>query len=101
MRSLHTTLSTLLATASLVAVLGAGSAAPAQEGEYVPPPPEVVATSEPVYYEGRPAYWFGGRWHYRDGRGRWAYYREEPAFLRERREHRGPFRHYYYRHERR
>ena len=42
------------------------------------------ATARPTYYEGRAAYWYQGRWYYRDG-GNWAYYREEPVFLRERR----------------
>jgi hypothetical protein len=40
------------------------------------------ATARPVYYEGRAAYWYQSRWYYRDG-GTWAYYRDEPRFLRD------------------
>jgi hypothetical protein len=43
-----------------------------------------IATAAPVYYEGRPAYWYGNRWYYRDG-GRWSYYSNEPAYLYARR----------------
>jgi hypothetical protein len=39
-----------------------------------------VATASPVYYEGRPAYWYGNRWYYRDGGG-WGHYRSEPRYL--------------------
>jgi hypothetical protein len=46
------------------------------------PPPQYVASNAPVYYEGRPAYWYGNRWYYRDG-GRWGYYRSEPRYLHE------------------
>jgi hypothetical protein len=51
-----------------------------------PPPPEYIATVEPVYYEGHPAYYYGNRWYYRDG-ARWGHYNDEPAFLRDRRFH--------------
>jgi hypothetical protein len=53
-----------------------------------------IATTEPVVFEGHAAYWFGGRWYYRDGRS-WRYYREEPGFLRDRRMRRAPERHFY------
>jgi hypothetical protein len=58
------------------------------------PTPEIIATTEPVVFEGHAAYWFGGRWYYRDG-NRWRYYRDEPVFLRDRRMHRAPERHFY------
>jgi hypothetical protein len=45
------------------------------------PAPAYVATVAPVYYEGRPAYWYGNRWYFRDGGGRWGYYRSEPRYL--------------------
>ena len=60
----------------------------------VGPPDEFIATATPVYFEGRPAYWWGGRWYYRDGR-RWGAYRDEPGFLRDYRAHREPARAYY------
>lgn len=44
-------------------------------------PPAFVATAEPYYYQGRPTYWYGNAWHYREG-GRWNRYRVEPAPLR-------------------
>jgi hypothetical protein len=53
------------------------SVASAQE---VAPPAEYIATAEPVYYEGHPAYWYGNRWYYRNG-GAWAYYHSEPGYL--------------------
>jgi len=43
-----------------------------------------IATNRPVYYEGRPAYYYGNQWHYRQGRT-WHTYREEPRFLRDHR----------------
>lgn len=83
-------------------VLGEASPAAAQPvAEIVaPPPPPIVATVEPVYYEGHASYWYGGHWYWRDGRG-WHSYREEPAFLRERRLRTPPPRHHYEEHHRR
>jgi len=49
------------------------------------PPDEYIATTTPVYYEGHAAYWYGNRWYYRDGGGRWAHYDHEPAGLAARR----------------
>lgn len=49
-------------------------------GYYDYPPDGYIATTEPVYFEGRPAYWYGNRWYYRDG-GRWSYYHSEPREL--------------------
>jgi hypothetical protein len=66
----------------------------AQVEVVVEPPPAFLATAEPVYFEGRAAYWYGGRWFYRDGRA-WRNYREEPGYLREWRGHREPARQYY------
>ena len=43
---------------------------------------EYIATTEPVYYEGRASYWCGGVWYYRDGGGRWGHYDREPPGLR-------------------
>ncbi len=51
-------------------------------GDY--PPDGYVATTEPVYFEGRASYWYGNRWYYRDG-GRWGHYDREPAGLYQRR----------------
>jgi hypothetical protein len=46
------------------------------------PPAEFIATATPVYYEGYPSYYYGGRWYRREGVG-WHLYREEPAYLRD------------------
>lgn len=63
------------------------------DGDY--PPPDYVATTEPVYYGGRPAYWYHNRWFYRDG-ARWGAYGREPAPLAGYRGRYGaPARHYY------
>jgi hypothetical protein len=62
--------------------------------EVVIPPPAFIATATPVYFEGRPAYWWGGRWYFRDG-GAWRFYHDEPAYLREWRGRREPERHFY------
>lgn len=51
-------------------------------------PPAFIATAEPYYYQGRPTYWYGNAWHYREG-GRWNRYRVEPAPLRSFRGQRG------------
>lgn len=42
-----------------------------------------IATTAPVYFEGRPMYWYGNRWSYREG-GRWNHYDREPAGLYQR-----------------
>jgi hypothetical protein len=82
----------VIAAAGLVAALcSAGCAVEAEYpvagyGDY--PSDAYIATTEPVYFEGRPAYWYGGHWYYRDG-GRWRYYAREPHGLYERRA-RGP-----------
>lgn len=48
------------------------------------PPPSFVATTSPVYFEGRPAYYYNDRWYFRSGGG-WGYYRTEPGYLYRRR----------------
>ena len=58
-------------------------------------PPAIVATTPPVYYEGRPAYWYNNRWYYRDAHRRWDYYRNEPPYLRTHRTQYPP-RYYHY-----
>jgi hypothetical protein len=75
------------AVGALSAVLFVGSPA---EAQWVPPPPEVVATMEPVYFEGHAAYWYGNHWYYRDERGGWNHYDHEPPGLAERRAQRPP-----------
>jgi hypothetical protein len=54
------------------------------------PPDAYIATTAPVYFEGRPMYWYGNRWSYREG-GRWNHYDREPAGLYQRRMQGPPF----------
>jgi hypothetical protein len=61
--------------------------------QWVPPPPEYIATTEPVYYEGHAAYWYDNHWYWRDEHGGWNHYDNEPAFLADRRQHAPPDRH--------
>lgn len=83
-------LSSILRAAVLCAAAASTSAcevAAYPDGGYVEadyPPPDFVATVQPVYYEGHAAYWYNGRWFYRDG-GHWAHYDREPAALAPRR----------------
>jgi hypothetical protein len=58
------------------------------------PPAAFVATSRPVYYQGRPTYWYGNRWYYRDGRN-WHSYRDEPRALHNYRGQHEPYRQFY------
>ena len=76
----------VLIPASLgVAVMAAAPTEAAAQVQVVfEPPAAFVATSEPVYFEGRPHYWYNNQWYYRD-HGRWSYYRTEPPFLYQRR----------------
>ena len=67
-----------------VATLCLAGCVPEEVGIYGPPP-GYIATTVPVYYQGQPTYWYGGRWVYRDPRGGWGYYRAEPRVLAERR----------------
>lgn len=58
------------------------------------PPDGYIATTEPVYYEGRANYWYGGSWYYRDG-NRWSHYDREPPALQQRRTQAAPARRSY------
>src|ERR1039458_8102854 len=58
------------------------------------PSPEIIATTPPVYYEGRAHYWYNNHWYYRNGRS-WARYNDEPGYLHDYRGHHG-YDHYYY-----
>jgi hypothetical protein len=66
-----------------------GPPPPPMDPQLAPPPPPdaYIATTQPEYYEGRPVYFYNGNWYYRDERGAWSYYRNEPAYLRDRRAH--------------
>ena len=79
----------LSAVGALAAVSLTGSSATAQ---WAPPPPEYVASTEPVYYEGHAAYWYGNQWSWRDEHGAWNHYDHEPAGLAEHRAHYAPVR---------
>lgn len=70
-----------LATVTLAGAL-VGCYAGMYDDDY--PPAAYVSTAEPVYYEGRPVYWYHDRWYYRDGGG-WRHYRSEPVVLRQHR----------------
>ncbi len=83
----------------LLLVSSALAGRPARAQPEVLPPPEFRATTEPSYYDGQPYYWYGNHWYYRDSSG-WRALYEEPAFLREHREHEHA-RHIYERHDRR
>jgi hypothetical protein len=79
-----------------VVVASCLASAPARAGVEIEifPPAAFIATATPVYFEGHAAYWYGSRWHYREGRS-WRIYREEPRFLREYRDHHEFERHFY------
>jgi hypothetical protein len=62
------------------------------------PPDTFVATAEPVYYQGHPSYYYNNHWYYRDQRGAWNYYHDEPNELRDHRTHAPPARHVEERH---
>jgi hypothetical protein len=68
--------------------------AQAQVQIQISPPSWFIATNRPVYYEGRPSYWYGNQWHYRQGRT-WRTYRSEPRYLRDQRSHGQSRRHDY------
>ena len=80
--------------AGLITASLAATPAQAQLEVRIFPPAWYIATTRPVYFEGRASYWYGDRWYYREGR-HWRTYREEPAFLREHRGRHQPDRHYY------
>jgi hypothetical protein len=60
--------------------------------QWAPPPPEYIATTDPVYYEGHATYWYAGHWNWRDPRGAWNHYDHEPPSLADRRSHAPPVR---------
>ena len=69
--------------------------APLPPAVYVDPiPPVVIAGIDPIYYGGRPTYWYNNHWYYRDG-GRWTFYGREPRGLYERRGRGLPAAHYH------
>jgi hypothetical protein len=80
------------AVGALAAVSAIGSTAAAQ---WAPPPPEYIATTAPVYYEGHAAYWYGNHWYWHDEHGAWNHYDHEPAALADRRAHGAPARQSY------
>jgi hypothetical protein len=84
---------TTLCVGALAACLQSAPAL-AQVEISVHPPAFYVATTAPVYYEGHASYWYGNRWHYREG-GEWRSYHDEPSHLREHREHHESARQYY------
>jgi hypothetical protein len=90
------TLSRGLAIVSTVGAFAAVSLMGAPAGaQWAPPPPEYIATTEPVYYEGHAAYWYGGHWAWRDEHGGWNHYDHEPPALADRRAHFAPVRRSY------
>jgi len=72
----------LFLSASAVATAGCADEVVVGPADY--PPAAFLATAQPVYYEGRPAYFYGNRWYYRNGAS-WGAYRSEPEFLSQRR----------------
>src|ERR1700677_3221502 len=98
---MNRTLITALKRASCFALLAGtlAGAMPARAQIVIFPPPEFVATATPVFFEGHAAYWYGGRWYYRD-RGAWGYYHDEPGYLHDWRGHREPERRFYDEHHR-
>jgi len=97
----------LLLLSSLLAFMFVGAASRPARAQVVSvdvgfPSAAFIATAQPEYYEGRPVYYYGDRWYYRD-HGRWSYYGSEPGYLHERRarwgyDHRGGYEHRGYEH---
>jgi len=87
------TRSRLLAAALWIGVLATIPACVTTDGYYVPD--DVVATTDPIYYDGVPVYWYGGHWMYRNAFGGWAAYRTEPPALAARRASAPAARRYY------
>jgi hypothetical protein len=83
----------LSALGALAAVSAIGGSAAAQ---WVPPPPEYIASTEPVYYEGHAAYWYNNAWYWHDEHGAWNHYDHEPQFLADHRAHFQPVRRSWY-----
>jgi hypothetical protein len=62
------------------------------------PPSAYIATVQPEYYENHPVYFYNGLWYYRDGRGGWNYYHNEPAYLHDRHPRPNDYDHRYHYH---
>jgi len=90
------TLATILKKVACVGLLAAClSSVPARAQDFGYPPADWLATTTPVYFEGRPAYFWNGHWFYRNGGG-WGWYHDEPGYLRDwRGAHREPERRFY------
>jgi hypothetical protein len=83
MHTLKKALLTTVASAGLAAAtMLTPSVADAQEVYVNVVPPQYIAQTEPVYYGGRPHYYYNGYWMYRDGNA-WRYYRQEPGYFRD------------------
>jgi len=87
-------ITTTLITATAAAALAFALPALAQDDDTDVPPPEVIATLTPVYFEGHAAYWYHDHWHWRDG-DHWRFYRSEPGYLHDWRGGHTFERHYY------
>jgi hypothetical protein len=79
-----------LSTVGAIAAVSLMDTPAAAQG--APPPPEVIATTEPVYFEGHAAYWYDNHWYWRDEHGGWNHYDREPPSLADRRAHSTPVR---------
>jgi hypothetical protein len=79
---------------AVVVAVAPGQAA-AQDIAPPPPPDAYIATVQPEYYNGRPAYLYNGNWYFRDAHG-WNYFHTEPAYLRDRRSHQNEHARYHY-----
>ena len=74
--------STVLAAGVTAAICLTPSTASAQEVWVGGVPSVYIASREPVYWNGRPHYWYNGYWMYREGAA-WRYYRNEPGYFRD------------------
>lgn len=72
--------SAVLSAGAAAAITFAPSTASAQEYYVSVVPPSYIASTEPVYWNGRPHYYYNGYWMYREG-ARWRYYRTEPRYF--------------------
>ena len=81
-----------ITTAGCGVEMGAGVVYPGVGYDY--PSDAYIATTEPVYFDGRATYWYGGNWYYREG-NRWSHYDREPPALQERRMQAAPVRRTY------
>ena len=75
------TIAPLVIVTALGALGAVGLVGSTADAQWIPPPPEYVATTEPVYYEGRAAYWYNNHWYWHDEHGAWNHYDAEPRFL--------------------